>query len=147
MQIEIDQSGKIEYTRVDTVVAFSNSKSKSILIKAVEKRRLQTVFREQKKGRVFVYKAFALLIYLLIKDDFDNITSIIIDQEYKGKASEIKTYLLRQIKKDGMSFTASHIHFLEIGKKSSAHFKAYDTARGKMKPNKIITAADLEGCI
>ena len=94
-----------------------------------------------------MYKTFALLIYLLIKEDIDKIKSIIIDQEYKGRASEIKTYLLRQIKKDGTIFTANHVHFLEIGRKSRAHFIAYDTARGKIKPNKIITAFHLEGYI
>lgn len=38
MQIEIDQSGKIEDTRKDTVLAFSNGKNYSILIPAEVKR-------------------------------------------------------------------------------------------------------------
>lgn len=144
MQIEIDQSGKIENTSVNTVIAFSNSKRKSILITAKEKRKLQKAFREFNKSPLFVYKTFALLIYFLIKDDFNKIQSIIIDQEYPGKENEIKTYLFRQFKKDGINFSAKNIHFLEIGRKSRAHFCAYDTSRGKIVPRKIITAKNLK---
>lgn len=144
MQIEIDQSGRIEYTKVDTVLAYSNTKSKSILIKAVEKRKLQMKFREKNRGRAFVYQTFALLLYLLIKDDLNKIQSIIIDQEYTGRESEIKTFLFRQFRDDNKKFRASEVHFLEIGKKSKAHLKAYKTAKRKVRADKIVTAADLE---
>lgn len=69
MHIKIDQSGKVEDTRINTVVSFSNGKRKSISIDRREKRELQKIFREGKKGHVFIFKTFAILIFLLIKED------------------------------------------------------------------------------
>jgi len=44
MNIEIDQSGKVERTNQDTIVAFSNGKSSSVKITGETKRRLQGRF-------------------------------------------------------------------------------------------------------
>ena len=44
MNIEIDQSGKVEETQHDTILAFSNGKSKAVSISARTKRKLQDVF-------------------------------------------------------------------------------------------------------
>lgn len=53
MNIEIDQSGKIENTNKDTVIAFSDDTCGSILIKAVDKREIQKIFRDIGKSRIF----------------------------------------------------------------------------------------------
>jgi len=63
MKIEIDQSGKIEDTSKNTIIAFSNGKFKSIFISAREKRELQKFFRRIGKPRIFVYRVFAILIF------------------------------------------------------------------------------------
>jgi hypothetical protein len=47
LDIEVDQSGKIEDTRVDTVIAFSNGLSGTILIPAVVKRVCIRALRKQ----------------------------------------------------------------------------------------------------
>ena len=41
MKIEIDQSGKVEETNKPTVIGFSNSLQRTILITAKEKQKLQ----------------------------------------------------------------------------------------------------------
>jgi len=46
MKIEIDQSGKIEETNVDTVIALSNGVKFSVRIHRRTKRRLQEEFRK-----------------------------------------------------------------------------------------------------
>ena len=133
MRIEIDQSGKIEDTGKNTIIAFSNSKSKSIFISAKDKREIQKFFREIGKPRIFVYKTFAILIFLLIKDDLKKINEIIVDEEYPGKSPLIKNFLFHEIKKVSPFFSEQNIAFHCIGKKSGAHFLAYGVAIGKRK--------------
>ena len=73
MIIEIDQSGKIENTSKNTVIAFSNEIFGSILVKAKDKREIQKIFRKIGKPRIFVYRLFAILIFLLIKNHLKKI--------------------------------------------------------------------------
>lgn len=139
MDIEVDQSGKIENTRVDTVVAFSDSKTKSILIPAKEKRRLQKIFREAGKSRVFVYRTFAILIFLLIKDDLKDIDYLTIDNEYPGQDMLIKNYLLQEIRRTRFILDKKAISFGRLTKKSPAHKEAYAVYKKNKEPNKVVT--------
>jgi len=143
MKIEIDQSGKVENTSKNTIIAFSNSKFKSILISARDKREIQKFFRRIGKPRIFVYRVFAILIFLLIKKDLREIKEIIIDTEYTGKSSLIKNFILQEIKKINPSFSKDDIDFQEIGKKSKAHFLAYGVATGKKKADIEVGAKEI----
>ena len=78
MQIEIDQSNKVEQTNRDTIIAYANSKQKSLRMLAKDKREIQKLFKQCKKPQMFRYKTFALLIYLLIKDDLTGIPHVAI---------------------------------------------------------------------
>lgn len=124
MKIEIDQSGHIEYTSHDTVIAFSNSKRKAILLPAKGKRELQKIFRLAGKPKVFIFQVFAILICLLLKNE-KGIDQIIIDTEYPGREAEIKNYLLISADKLGVKIKADNIQFRRIGKKSEAHWHGY----------------------
>jgi len=97
MKIEIDQSGKIENTSKNTIIAFSDDISGSIFIKAKDKREIQKVFRQIGKSKVFIYKLFAILIFLLIKNHLKRLEEIIIDEEYPGKSALIKNFLLQKL--------------------------------------------------
>lgn len=90
MQIEIDQSWKIEDTNKKSVVAFSNGISASLLIPAKEKKVIQQLYRQAGKPEIFVYKLFSVLIFILVKDYLGKIDSIAIDTEYPGKEALIK---------------------------------------------------------
>lgn len=65
MKIYIDQSGKIENTNQPTIVAFSNGDSGSVLVAAKDKKEIQKYCRLFHRGRIFVYKTFACLIFIL----------------------------------------------------------------------------------
>lgn len=65
MSYQIDQSGKIEQTSKVTVIALSNSKQASIILKAKDKRDLQGIFRQAGKPKVFTIQVFSALTYLL----------------------------------------------------------------------------------
>jgi len=143
MKIEIDQSGKIENTNKNTIIAFCDSKFKSIFISAKEKREIQKFFRRIGKSRVFIYKVFAILVFLLIKNNLKEIDKIIIDEEYPGKNSLIKNFLLQEIRKIKPGFAKENIIFQKIGKKSRAHFLAYGVAVGKKKADTEVGAREI----
>jgi hypothetical protein len=143
MRIEIDQSGKIEDTNKDTIIAFSNEVFGSILIKAKDKREVQKIFRKIGKPKIFVYKLFAILIFLLIKKHLKKINQIIIDEEYPGKSVLIKDYLLREIRKVRPNFPKRDISFSAVGKKSKAHYLAYGVAIGKKLADKTVSVKEI----
>lgn len=143
MEIEIDQSGKIENTSKNTVIAFSNKIFGSIFISTKDKREIQKIFRGAGKSRIFVYKLFAILIFLLIKKHLKNIDQIIIDDEYPGKGHLIKNFLFQEIKKRNSDFSPNDIIIKRIGKKSRAHYVAYGVATAKKLPDKRVTIKEI----
>lgn len=142
MRIQIDQSGKIEDTTSDTVLAFCDGKTRSILIGKKEKRGLQEFFRRAHKGKIFVSKTFAILIFLLIKNDLQRIQHISIDLEYPGRDYLIKDYLLREIRQF-RSFDKRDIDFIKIGRKAKAHEVAINVFRKRKKPDVIVIKEDI----
>lgn len=143
MRIEIDQSNKIEITNRDSILAFSNSISYSILIPAKEKRKLQALFRKTNTPQMFRYKVFAIAIVILIKDYIRKIDDIIIDKEYQGWEPLIKDIIIQHIRQIKGHFSHQNITFLSIGKKSNAHKIAYAINKKKLTANKTITAIDI----
>ncbi len=138
---KVDQSGKIEYTSHDTVVAFSNGKRRAILIKAQDKRILLEHFRTAGKSQVFPIRVFALLIFILFRKE--NFEEIIIDTEYPGRGDLIKNYLLHDFKRIGREIDPSLIRFHQIGKKCEAHWHGYFCFKGKRQAEVKITAREV----
>ena len=143
MNIEIDQSGKIENTNVPTIIAFSNHAAKTILINASDKRHLQQLFREVGRPKLFSYKLFAILIFILLKDHLSELQHIIIDTEYPGWDHLIKDFLLREIRRFRPHFDAKSISFMQIGKKSNAHLLSYSVHKKRQLPTIVVTAGDI----
>lgn len=135
---KIDQSGKVEYTTHNTVVAFSNGKKAAILIKAKEKRILQEHFRKVGKGQIFTFRLFSLLIFLLLKSE--KFEEIIIDTEYPGRGDLIKNYLLHDFRRIGRKIDPKTIRFHQIGKNCEAHWHSYYCFKGRRKAEITINA-------
>lgn len=142
MKIEIDQSGRIEYTRKPTVLAFSNSKYHSIIIMAADKQYLQRIFRKAGKSKILMLKTFSALVFLLIKDHLKSIDEVIIDVEYTGYNKMIKEFLLEFCNNQNVKTGKTNINFGNIGKKSPAHCIAINAYR-KKKANNKITSSDI----
>lgn len=136
MRIEIDQSGKLENTHISTVVGFSNSKTKSIIILSREKIKLQKFFRDIGKRKMYIYDTFATLIFLLTKSE-KKIEQIIIDTEYPGQDALIKNYLLNYYKLAKKDIGKHQISFQGIGKSSRAHFVANSSFKKKKAEIKV----------
>ena len=143
MNIEIDQSNKIEQTNKNTIIGLSNHKTFTILIRSKEKRKLQEEFRKQGKPRLFVYRVFIAGIVLLLKYAcLTNLLKITIDQEYFGKERMLKSMFLEMWSR--YFDKIPEINFERIGKKSNAHNISYLTMKGKYKPNKIASFNEIK---
>ncbi|MDP3997874.1 MAG: hypothetical protein Q8P73_05240 [bacterium] len=151
MIIEIDQSGKVEETAKDTVVAFvDNSKKKlyrSILLPKKEKRKLQRFFRDVGMPRRYNYQVFSALIFLLIRPYLRRLDRVIVDIEYPGQNTLIRNLILEKVRPIYEKFDPSIIVFQRIGKGSPAHDRAYYTYQKKYKPNQKIGSKDVLGAI
>ena len=145
MHIEVDQSGKVEQTHVDTVVAFRNGEQYSVLLKKKIKVEILTKYRNKYKD--VHYRLFATLVFYCIRSYLHKIQLIVIDVEYERRDADIKKHLLRFIWKEHPKFDGSLIMFSRIGKNSKAHRLAYQTFAEKLAPNKIVTKEEVESLI
>lgn len=144
MNIEIDQSGKIEQTNLDTVIAFSNSRSFSVKIKARTKRRLLEEFRLRGQSKLFTLRTFTAGVCILIKDHLSVIDRVAIDIEYVGKDDIVKDVLLEMIKKSSDKISKNfEIKFKRVGKHSDAHILALSVLRKKAKASRIVQYSEL----
>jgi hypothetical protein len=138
VQIEIDQSGKIEQTAVDTVIALSNDIQASVLLYKRTKRDLQKYFRASKKYRAFPYLVFSACIAFLIKE-VNLSQSIVIDREYYGHEPYIEQHIILFLERLGVKGHPP-IRFSLIGKSSNAHKFARKVGRKRVPVSRIIEA-------
>jgi len=143
MHIEVDQSVKIEQTSGDTILAYSDSKQFAILIPAQVKRKALVYLRGRGWfGKRAVLPCFAAGLFLLLKDIAGQVTLITIDQEYQGHEANIKTMLLRHMRRVGLELNPDVIRFGRLGKKSGAHKRAWGVQRGKIAPDHEVTVEE-----
>lgn len=136
MKYQIDQSGKIEQTNKDSVIAYSNSSKAAILIPRKLKRRLQEVFRLHGFTSLFIYYLFSVGIYYLI-EPLKQPEDITVDLEYPGKDKIISQFVFGLIEKNKKP--KHHIRFARIGNQPPAHYAAKDVFDQKTRPNRILT--------
>jgi len=140
MTYQIDQSGKIEQTNKNTVLAMSNKKQYAIVIPRKIKRQLQEIYRRKGLTKFFVYQIFTLGIYFLL-EPLKRTSKIIIDTEYPGKNKVIASFItvfLAINKKPIHEF-----YFKRIGNKPRVHYAAHDVFVGKKKADKILTLNEI----
>jgi hypothetical protein len=148
MPIEIDQSNKIERTNKDTILAFSDGQSLTILIPAKVKRQVLELLISRGKSRKIAYQMiFAAGLFILLRDYLRVATQgegIVIDMEYSGQEASIKAMLLRHAHNAALAITAERIEFLSVGKESRAHKLAWGVQRGGLVPDYRVSYADLD---
>lgn len=97
MQVEVDQSGKIEWTQKPTVLAFANGKHFSIFLSAQAKRAILKEVANRRPNRsrtMHRLLVFATLLYILLKDHVDNINLVKLDIEYTEHEATIREHVL-----------------------------------------------------
>ena len=144
MHIEVDQSGKIEQTAVDTVLAFSDGEQCALLISAKVKRQALAYLRGRGKSRKSsILLVFSAALFLLLKEIAEQITLVIIDQEYEGHEATIRGRLLQLLRGAGMQVYADIIAFGSVGRKSEAHYLAWRVHKGEISPDHQVTLNEL----
>ena len=142
--VEVDQSIRIENTQENTVVAFANGIAFSMLISARTKRECLDILRMRyRKLRQPYLKLFCAALFLLLRKHITQIHLIVIDTEYYGHDGEIRGMLLNYLRRIVPDFPKDAIIFKQIGKRSSAHHKAYDTHVGKLMPDYVVETKEL----
>jgi hypothetical protein len=140
MKYQIDQSGKIEDTSKDTVIAYSNSTQYAILIPRKVKRQIQETLRRQGLTRLFIYLSFGIGLYFLI-EKVKQSQNFVVDIEYPGKDKIIKSIvieLLERNKKPNHS-----LGFARIGNNPRAHYAAKNVLDKKVKADRILSFEEI----
>ena len=146
MHVEVDQSGKIEWTQKPTALAFANGTHFSIFVSAKAKRelfselKLRRVSRSETKLHILV---FATLLFLLLKDHISRLESVVVDVEYHGHDRAIKEHFLNLCRRHRLKVPPQLLSFHLVGKKSPAHDLAIQVFRGKTKADKEIKASEV----
>jgi hypothetical protein len=138
MKIDIDQSGRVEFTSHDTVIA--DSLGNSVFIKAREKRILEKAYTSSGRRKMFMFEVFSLLTTYLIKNSFCTTHLYYVDIEYDGRMPLIKERILYFAHKISLPLDSAYVYYRSIGKSSLAHVHANNTFSGKQKPTFEITA-------
>jgi hypothetical protein len=139
---QLDQSGKIEQSNLNTVLAIVNSKKYSLLLKKNDKRKLETLFKKFFRIKFYPYTIFAILIAILIKKLEIN-SKIVIDNEYLGHEKFINEKVLFYLDLLKINY-APVIEFSHVGKTSKAHILAKDVGHQKIKPNLYIKLSEVQ---
>ena len=132
----IDQSGKIEDTAKDTVLAAVNENDTAVILSAKDKRRLQENFRILGKPQLFVDAVFAAVLHFLVKK-LTRRGRICVDIEYPGHTKIIEKIVNQLADKD------VGLEWVLVGKSSRAHDVAYKVFKKKLKMGKKLTAVEI----
>jgi len=136
MTYEIDQSGKIEQTEKDTILAFTNGNACSIMIPRRVKRQLQEIFRLCGFTRLFIYYLFSVGVFFLISN-LKKEEHIVIDIEYSGKDKLLSSIIIKLL--ENYKKPVHNIIFSRIGNHPKVHYAAKDVFDKKRKADKILT--------
>ncbi len=118
MSYHIDQSGKIEQTSLDTIIALSNKEQFALTLPKQIKRIMQKIFRNE--GRQ---------------------SQIIIDREYRNE-NLIKARMSEFLRILGVK-SIPDFEFGLVGKSSPAHILAAKVGNEKVKSNLVITLEEI----
>lgn len=138
MKFEIDQSGRVEFTTHDTVLA--DSSGLVVHFKKRDKQHLQSIYRLSGKPKIYTLEVFSALVALLISKKVHNSSDVyVIDLEYFGKDVQIRSLVKAYLRKMDKTVHTEQIQFNSIGKKSFAHIYAYEEFKRLKKRSKPIS--------
>ena len=133
----VDQSGKVEQTNRDTVVAATDGKSVAVVIKSRDKQRLFRHAKLYRKKHLYL-RIFTYAVFKAVESLLDADSKIVIDAEYPGKEHIIRAMLCTFIARRHGFFDIRRIEFDRVGKDSKAH----ELSVGKLDARKTIVFSD-----
>lgn len=141
VKFQVDQSGKIEQTNINTVIALSNTKNFSIILKKKDKRILEKTFKKMGKAKSYPYIVFAALVAVLLKSASIR-SKVIIDKEYTGHENTIRERILHFLRVLGVQNDIP-VEFGHVGKQSKAHDLAAKVGSKKIKPDRVVSLDEI----
>lgn len=143
--VKIDLSAKIEQWTKKSAVVASNGITRSILATGRVKQDLRAYLTEKHDAKSIQYRAFALLIYVVVKDDLSDIRQIVIDQDYSGQDAEatIKNLLLGHLRQVKTDVKAGFIRFENV-KGSTADTLAREIYQNKAEADRSVSWQELK---
>ena len=141
MQIEVDQSGKIEQTNTDTIVALSNDISYTVRLHRKDKRVLKSYFRATHVQGRSRYRVFAAVVAILLAQVKPS-TGILLDNEYKGHEHFIRQHIMQYVQLLGITQSIP-LHIGTIRQGSAADLLAGKVGAGVMAPNYTVKIAEV----
>lgn len=148
--VELDQSGKLEQTRWDKVLAFSDGVQSAILIPRGVKRDAFRFLRRrypQRVGRFHTLQFFAVGVYLLLYPHLHRLEHVAIDREYPGHEGYLKGTLLNYLRREDPSLPPDFISFRLVGEGSPSDALAKSIFRGERKAERVITLKEIIGVL
>lgn len=142
MNIEVDQSNKVEQTEKDTVLALANGINFALLVKSKSKKSIQEEFRLRGEPRNFIIFTFSLLLVILLKKA-KPVGVVTVDLEYADKERIIRERLTQYSRQLGFEYDWSLIAFKRVGKSSPAHKLAGKVSAGKQRPSFVVSEEKL----
>ena len=144
----VDLSAKVEHWTKDSAVAISNDHCRVLFVPGKTKQRARALIRSLHGGKSDQYRLLAALVYLVVRDDLHQLTSIVIDKDYAGERAEatIKNLLLALLRRDKPEVTAGHIRFEGL-KGSRADRLAKQVYDGKAVPDHVVSFRELEALL
>jgi hypothetical protein len=144
----VDVSAKIEQWTKDSAIALSNGKSRVYLVKSKVKQRLRQLLTKQHGGSSVNYRIFALLVYLVARDELNDIVQLVIDKDYTGKEVEatIKNLLLALLQNDKPELKAGFIRFENV-RGRNADILARNVYQGVVLPTRVVGFQEIEALL
>lgn len=137
MHVSIDQSPRIENWTQHSVIAFSNTKQKALIITSQLKREALSVLKERGKTEdTAKWMILAAGIFLLVRDDLAHIDALVVDREFDDELmARLLHWLWTKIKRHQPTFQLTQLSYRSIRRKNPAHYFAYGLFTGLIKPD------------
>lgn len=140
MRYQVDQSGKIEDTAKDTIIAYANTTQYAVKLPRRLKRKIQEIFRLHGFTSLFVYYLFSVGVFYLLSN-LEKTSEVVIDLEYPGKDQIMNAWISEFLEKNGIP--AHHITFARIGSRPRAHYAAKDVFDRKKLSDRVLNLEDI----
>jgi len=144
----VDMSAKVEQWSWNSAIAISNGSSRVYLIPGRVKQEVRRLLIRLYGEKSIEYRTFALLVFLIVRDELANISQLIIDRDYTGNEAEatIKNLLFPWLHASRPGVTSGFIRFENV-RGSKVDKLARKVYAGEAKADKKISFTEVEALV
>lgn len=144
--VAVDISAKIEAWDKPSVIAVANDHTRALLVTAETKQAVARLLKGNAEQPQYVL--MAVLTYLVVQPEIENVSSITLDRDYSGRVAErlIVKRLLGLLRRKRPKLKASAVRINNVAG-SRADRLAREVYREIKKPDGEITLAEIEAVL